>query len=112
MRDMNRGFELLGAKIDSLHRSAERRLKLLEKAVDVHENRFQDMDRAARGLPSDVPSVGSPLTKEGERLKRARARFRPSGAEPTARAIYWLVPAARNPSLRKWRNGRRASLRS
>jgi hypothetical protein len=49
MRDMNRGFEGLGAKIDSLQRSTDRRLKLLEKAVDVHENRFKDMDRAARG---------------------------------------------------------------
>jgi hypothetical protein len=49
MRDMNRGFESVGAKIDWLQRTTERRLKLLEKAVDVHENRFKDMDRAARG---------------------------------------------------------------
>jgi hypothetical protein len=49
MRDMNRGFEALGAKIDSLQRSTDRRLKLLGKAVDVHENRFKDMDHATRG---------------------------------------------------------------
>jgi hypothetical protein len=49
MREMNRGFESLGAKIDSLQRSTDHRLKPLEKVVDVHENRFKDMDRAARG---------------------------------------------------------------
>jgi hypothetical protein len=49
MRDMNRGFESLGGKIDSLQRSTDLRLKLFEKAGDVHENRFKDMDRDARG---------------------------------------------------------------
>ena len=58
----------------------------LYRAVKWLEWRETDESMALFRLTS--PAWEARSRNEGERLKRMHARFRPPGAEPTARAVY------------------------
>jgi hypothetical protein len=74
----------------SIHQAAlahlEARDPELYRAVRWLEWRETDESMALFRLTS--PAWEARSRNEGERLKRMRARFRPPGAEPTARAVY------------------------